>query len=129
MSDQLIITTGQVVIALIGAAVPGIFAIIQLSLLRRKVTDDVKAVHTELNSRLSQWKEETKQAAIAAVIAAKAEGVKEQKEAGAEKLAVKTGAVMEAAGAAAVALKNEGRAEGRTEAVKQKKEKGKQDAQ
>lgn len=37
-------------------------------------------VHKELNSRLSEWKDETKQAAIAATVAAKAEGVKEEKE-------------------------------------------------
>lgn len=37
-------------------------------------------VHKELNSRLSEWKDETKQAALAATVAAKAEGVKEEKE-------------------------------------------------
>lgn len=34
-------------------------------------------VHKELNSRLTQWKEETAQATIASNAAAKAEGVKE----------------------------------------------------
>jgi hypothetical protein len=37
-------------------------------------------VHHELNSRLDEWKEETKVATKASNIAAKAEGVKEEKE-------------------------------------------------
>ena len=37
-------------------------------------------VHTELNSRLEQWKEETRLATKASNIAAKAEGVLEEKE-------------------------------------------------
>lgn len=37
-------------------------------------------VHKELNGRLDEWKEETKRATIASNTAAKAEGVKEQKD-------------------------------------------------
>jgi len=37
-------------------------------------------VHKELNSRLTEWKEETKQATLASNTASKAEGVLEEKE-------------------------------------------------
>lgn len=40
----------------------------------------VVAVHKELNSRLTEWKEETRKATLASNAAAKAEGVKEQQE-------------------------------------------------
>lgn len=40
----------------------------------------VIAVHKELNSRLTEWKEETRKATLASNAAAKAEGVKEQQE-------------------------------------------------
>lgn len=40
----------------------------------------VVMVHKELNSRLTEWKEETKAATLASNIASKAEGMKEQKE-------------------------------------------------
>ena len=39
-----------------------------------------RGVHKELNSRLSQWKEETRLATIASNAASKAEGVKETEE-------------------------------------------------
>jgi hypothetical protein len=42
----------------------------------------VDRVHKELNSRLTQWREETKQATIASNAAAKAEGVKETEDKG-----------------------------------------------
>ena len=42
----------------------------------------IKAVHKELNSRLSQWKEETKAANVEAVIAAYERGKKEQAKTG-----------------------------------------------
>lgn len=37
-------------------------------------------VHKELNSRLTEWKEETARATVASNVAAKAEGVKEEKD-------------------------------------------------
>ena len=37
-------------------------------------------VHRELNSRLTEWREETREATSASNMAAKAEGVKEEKE-------------------------------------------------
>jgi hypothetical protein len=37
-------------------------------------------VHKELNSRLTEWKEETARATVASNAAAKAEGIKEGKE-------------------------------------------------
>lgn len=42
----------------------------------------VMKVHKELNSRLTEWKEETRQATVASNAASKAEGVKEQQEKG-----------------------------------------------
>jgi hypothetical protein len=42
----------------------------------------VMKVHRELNSRLTQWREETAQATVASNAAAKAEGAKEQQDKG-----------------------------------------------
>ena len=46
----------------------------------RRVHDAVLGVHKELNSRLTQWKQETASATIASNAASKAEGIKEGSE-------------------------------------------------
>lgn len=58
-----------IIVAIIACLPPTIVAL--AALLR------VIKVHKELNSRLSQWREETRQATIASNAASKAEGVKE----------------------------------------------------
>lgn len=47
-----------------------------------KVQDTVSSVHKELNSRLTQWKQETADATVASNAASKAEGVKEAEDKG-----------------------------------------------
>lgn len=44
------------------------------------IDSKVASVHKELNSRLTEWKEETARATIASNTASKAEGVKEGRE-------------------------------------------------
>lgn len=90
MTDQVIITTGQVIIALIAAApalLVGIITLVKLGAFRHTVSKDVavvqtgvEAVHEELNSRLTEWKEETRRAAVDAAIAAYAAGKAEEKD-------------------------------------------------
>lgn len=46
------------------------------------VQNAVSSVHKELNSRLTQWKEETAHATVASNAASKAEGVKEAEDKG-----------------------------------------------
>ena len=63
-----------VIVALVASIPPTIAA---LAALWRVIK-----VHKELNSRLTEWKEETKAATLASNVASKAEGVKEEKERG-----------------------------------------------
>ncbi len=61
-----------VLVALIGSIAPTLVAIAAL----RKIGK----VHQELNSRLTEWKEETKAATVASNAASKAAGALEEKE-------------------------------------------------
>lgn len=66
----------QIAIAILTALPPTLLA--AAALWKSIVIDGrVAKVHKELNSRLSQWKQETADATIASNAAAKAEGVKE----------------------------------------------------
>jgi hypothetical protein len=62
------------------AAIIAICAAIPPTLMATLAWWKAKHVHRELNSRLTQWKEETAKATIASNAASKAEGVKEAEE-------------------------------------------------
>lgn len=61
-----------ILIALLTSIPPTITALVAVK--------KIKRVHRELNSRLTQWKEETKTATVAAVIAAYSKGKSDEKE-------------------------------------------------
>jgi len=62
------------------AVIIAIFTAVPPTLMAALAWWKARDVHKELNSRLTEWRQETADATVASNAAAKAEGVKEEKE-------------------------------------------------